>query len=202
MANEKIDANGNIWETITLPDGRTGYVPHTDPNADIGDVTLLPTEAHLGQVGGHSAVVEKTPVLTVHATYVANDYVGTSGAPMTFANCARINGGTGVISRAMLIDSEAQQVAGELWLFDSTVTPPADSASWSISDADAKKCIGVIPINTFYASALNTVGIGDNFPIVFKCAANSKDLFGCFVTRGAPAYVDGGLTIKLRILQD
>lgn len=145
--------------------------------------------------------VAATPTLTVHANYAANDYVGTSAAAMEFLGCARVDGGGGYITSAHVIDSAVQKVAGELWIFDSDPTPPADSAAWSIADADALRLIGIIPISTYYASALNAVGQSDAQQIAFKCASSSTSLFGCFVTRGAPAYADGDLTFVLRVIQ-
>lgn len=162
-------------------------------------------ENHLGSVGGNSFAIDVTPVLTVHATYVANDYVGTNNVAMTFAGCARTNGGFGWITRAILIDNVIASVAGELWLFD---TAPAglglDSAAFTITDADAARCVGVIPFQTYYASVLNSVADGymPNGPMGFKCLAGSMALYGTFVTRGAPAYVANDLTFRLLGIQD
>ncbi|MFZ2992514.1 MAG: hypothetical protein WA061_02250 [Microgenomates group bacterium] len=171
---------------------------------DIGDVTLLAGEAYIGKTGGSTTVVTVAPVLTVAATYATGDYVGTSAAPMTFSSCARVAGGTGLITGCMLIDYNLQSVSGELWLFDASVSAPADSAAWSLSDADMLKCIGVIPFSTYYASALNSVsfGVPTSAPIVFKCGSALRELYGCFVTRGAPAYASGDLTFRLSVLQD
>jgi len=90
-------------------------------------------------------LVTSTPVLTVHAGYANGDYVGTSGVAQVLLGCARGAGMTGYIRSAVLIDAVSASVAGELWIFDDLVTPPADSAAWTISDADALHCIGIIP---------------------------------------------------------
>lgn len=158
-------------------------------------------ENHLGAVGANASKVTVTPTLTVHATYVANDYVGTSGVPMTFAAVARVNGGSFVPSKVLVIDNALQSIAGELWLFDSAVTPPADSAAWTISDADAAHVIDVIPVATYYASAANSVGVGGSTRLC-KAASGTTSIYGCFVTRGAPAYADGDLTFILVAAQD
>lgn len=150
-----------------------------------------------------------TPVLTVHATYVAGDYVGTSGAAMEFENCApgistSGGGGGGLVVGARLIDAAVQSIAAELWIFDSAVTPPADSAAWTISDDDAKKLICVIPFSTYYASALNSISEGNpsGGAARFQCASDSTSLYGCLVTRGAPTYASGDLTVRLTVLPD
>ena len=179
-----------------LPVAFTGSV-------SVGDVSLLDGESHVGSIGGNEVIVNNTPTLTVHASYASGDYVGTSSTAMTFTNCARVNGGTGMISRAILADYALQSAAGELWLFDTAPTPPADSAAWTISDADASTCIGIIPFTTYYASALNSISIGvPSAMIMFKCGVSSRDLYGCFVTRGTPTYASGELTFRLPILQD
>jgi hypothetical protein len=154
--------------------------------------------------GGYTNHITVSPVLTVHATYATGDYVGTSGAAMEFAGAARVDGGSGAIAGVTLVDAALQSVAGELWLFDTPVTPPNDSAAWTLSDADAAHCIGIIPFSTYYASAANSVAPASaSQPVLpFKCAAGSKSLYGCFVTRGAPAYASGDLTFRMGVMQD
>jgi len=163
---------------------------------------LVAGEAHIGAVGGNTVEVNVTPTLTTHANYVSGDYVGTDATPMTFAACARVVGGTGTVIGAVLVDYATQGIAGELWLFDTLVTPPADSAAWTISDAHAARCVGVIPFSTYYASVLNAVSPASNLSIPFKALAGATALYGCFVTRGAPTYASGDLTFRLFIAQD
>ena len=194
---------------IKLAAGTAGIGKLTaNSGVDIGDVdvTSLPAipagEYHIGAVGGNTTTITVTPTLTVHATYAANDYVGESGTAMAFANAARVNTGSGVILGAVLVDYALQSVACELWLFDASVTPPNDSAAWTISDADALKCIGVILFSVYYASALNSVSPGQfpNGNIPFKSTGTS--LWGALVTRGAPAYASGDVSVRLVIAQD
>jgi hypothetical protein len=141
-----------------------------------------------------------TPTLTVAATYASGDYVGTSGVAMVFSGAGSpLTGAAGYVLGASLIDgSSATGVAAELWVFDAAITPPADSAAWSISDADAKSLVCVIPFSTYYASALNCVSNGA--PASGAPYYSTGNLYGCLVTRGAPAYTSGDVTIRLRIL--
>ena len=150
-----------------------------------------------------------TPTLSTGGTYSANDYVGTNATPMEFTNCAPAvswsgGGGGGLIVGARLIDGALQSVSTELWVFDSTITAPNDNAAWSLSDADAKKLVCVIPFSTYYASALNSVaeGVPSGGAAKFQCAADSKSLYGCLVTRGAPVYANGDVTVRLTVLPD
>lgn len=151
----------------------------------------------------YSANITIAPTLTVAAGYVANDYVGTSGVCMTLAGCARVPGGTGYIQSAVLTDSVGASVQGELWIFRAAVVPPADSAAWTITDAEAKTLVCVLSFGTYFASAANSVSTFEGLPKGFKCAAGSIDLFACFVTRGAPAYAaTGDVSFNITIIQD
>jgi hypothetical protein len=168
----------------------------------VAGIPLTAGEAHIGQVGGDSVNIDCIPTLTVHATYATGDYVGESGVAFEVPNAARVNGGSGFIVSAMLIDYAKQSVAGEIWLFDAPVTPPNDSAAWTLSDADMAHCFAVIPLSTYYASALNSVAQNDGGRYMFKCTALTRKIWFCFVTRGAPAYASGDLTFRFFISQD
>jgi hypothetical protein len=180
-------------------------IADTTLNVEISDtlnVANVAGEAHIGEIGGSTICIDVSPILTVHANYVANDYVGTSALPITFSGSSRVNGGTGMVVGGVLIDNALQSVAGELWLFDTAPTPPADSAAWTIVDEEADRCIGIIPFNTYYASALNSIAPVNNLTIAFQTLAASRSIYGCFVTRGAPSYASGDLVFRLHIIQD
>ena len=204
-------ADGVIW----VADIRTGrqypLVVH-----DNGDGTY----SHTSYVGGGiegiaggvpvpvvgvSKSVTVTPVLTVAGLYASGDYVGTSATAMDFTPMARVAAGSGLIMRAVLVDDSAQTVPCELWLFHTAPAGlPADNAAFTITDADALNLIAVIPFDTYYASALNTVSIGEltNGHAPFVCAAADQSLFGVLVTRGAPTYATGQLHVTLLAAQD
>ena len=204
-------AGGAHVQYVKLLDGTAdsvAVIPGTAANGIDVDVTrmaaLVAGEAHAAQVGGHTLIVTVTPTLTVNATYVAGDYVGTDHTAMSFS-VARVNAGSGTVISALLVSYVVTTVACELWLFD--VTPaglPDDSAAFTITDADALTCIGVIPFNTYYASALNSISRGEvGLGIPFVCGAGVKTIFGAIVTRGAPAWeTDGDISIRLGVLQD
>lgn len=152
--------------------------------------------SHIELATSPSVGINVTPTLTTHGAYVANDYVGTDGIAMVFANVARVAGGGGFLN-VNLIDYALQSVAGELWLFDTDPTPPADNAAWTITDANSLYLVGVIPFSIYYASAANSNSKPADGLIPFKCAAGSTSLYGCFVTRGTPTYANGDLTFRM-----
>jgi len=159
-------------------------------------------ETHIGEVGGNTITVTVTPTLTVAGAYVAGDYVGTSATAGVIANAARASGKGGVLESVSIIDGDLQSIEGEIWLFDTAVTPPADNAAWTISDADALTVIPGSPISfgTYYASALNSVAPARGVALSYTCVATS--LYFCFVTRGAPTYTDGKLSFRFNFMRD
>jgi len=188
-----VDDNGS---TLSIDDG--GGVITVD-----GAVTanVPASELHIGEVGGKLATVQVTPALPTAGAYIAGDYVGANGVAAVFTDAVRLSGGTGLIVSAELIDFALQSKTCELWLFDTAVTPPADNAAWTLSDAHAATLIGIINFDTYYASAANSVSMASNLGIGFK-AVGSANIYGCIVTRGAPTYATGDVTIRLNILQD
>jgi len=165
--------------------------------------SLAATENTIGKVGGNGANVDASVAMTTAGAYDANDFVGVDATPVTFSNCARINGGSGWLLGAVLTDKALQSAELELWLFDDEITPPSDNAAWSLSDADMQKFLGVIEFKTYFASALNSGSNPENTKAVrFTCQSDSKNLYGAIVTRGTPTYATDDLFVRLMILQD
>lgn len=154
---------------------------------------------------GISSVVSSAVVFTDTNARATGDYCGTDTAPQAFASAVRVSGGTGVVKSITITDyTTTAAVALELWLFSATFTAPADNAAWTVTDAHALTCLGVIPIATdkWYASGANKVYSDDTLSLVIKPAATS--LYYAIVARGTtPAWTTAaGLQISLGILQD
>jgi hypothetical protein len=197
---------------------------------EVGATNPLPTQASLAIAGtnlalGQAAMASSLPVvissnqspvnvssatvaitvsvtLTVGATYVTGDFVGTSATPITFANAVRTSGGSATLRSVTISDPAASTAAAlELWLFNATVTPPNDSAAWNLADPSGLLCVGVVSIPTtaqFLSSATGVMHVG-GLGLQYHCAATS--LFGALVTRGSPTYT-GTLQVMLEIEYD
>jgi hypothetical protein len=117
--------------------------------------------------------------LTIATTaYTVGDQVGTQ---FTFANAARATGGTGYIVGAVLISAADIIGAYDLVLSRESITLAADNAAYAISDADALKLVGVVPLSAAYDIGNNRVAQAFNLAIPYDCAATS--LFGGLITR-------------------
>lgn len=197
---------------VEIKDGASdtrAKVVAANTEAAAGDTALVtaqrPSEVVLGKVVGVSAIVTSAVVFTDTNARATGDYCGTDTTPQAFANAVRVSGGTGVIKSLRITDyTTTAAVAMELWLFSATFTAPADNAAWTVTDAEALTCLGVIPIATdkWYASGANKVFSDDTLGLVIKPAATS--LFYALVARGTtPAWTTAaGLQLALGILQD
>jgi len=170
----------------------------TTPTIDIGDVSLLAGEAHVGQVGGESIPISQTPTVTAGA-YAANDAVG---GLLTFALAARESGGGGVIKNVAIIDDAGQDAALELWLFKETFTAMDDNAAWAPSEADLRKFVAIVPTSDGTWKAAGTPSVCD-----IEASKNynltGTSLFGQLVTRGTPTFdATDDVTVIMNLLQD
>lgn len=177
----------------------------SDPVRIVGTISdngeeILGNVSIVEYVQSVDVIVEQT--LTIHATYASGDYVGVSGECMEFENVVGANGGSGNVKSAVLIDHAKQDVTLELWLFDMAVTPPDDSAAWSLPDTAMDHCIGIIVFDEYYDASAVSVAQAHNNVIGFTCEEDDQSIYGCLVTRGAPSYQSGDLVVRLNVWRD
>ncbi len=154
--------------------------------------------------GGFTTISSSTVVMSVAGAYATGDYMGTSLVPQYFQDAVRDGSKTGVVKSIVISDKiTTTNVAMELWLFSTSFTAPTDNGAWTINDAEALTCLGVIPIATtgWYASGANQIYSDSTLSTVIKCDTNN--LYYALVARGTtPAFTSLDLTISLGILQD
>ncbi len=167
---------------------------------EVGGLDGLPV-AVIGAVGVTGNIVTRTVIVPGIGTG-AHSIADTVGGLFELPNIVRAGGAGGMVATVVLIESTLNSTSTELWLFDRTVTPAADDAAHSISDADANYCVGVIPITSYAASALNSTGTATGANIAFTARDGSTSLFGLLVTRGAPTYAAGGIVLKVSVVQE
>lgn len=115
------------------------------------------------------------------AIYAVNDCMSNStSAPtsggFTFTSAARISGGSGLITDAIIATAAdaATLLQGEIWIFNTSVTNVNDNAAFVVSDAEIKTCIGKIPF-TLEDAGNNGFAHIQNLSIGFT-ASGSADL--------------------------
>lgn len=147
-------------------------------------------------------VVTATPSIDAGA-YAANDNL--DGAIISFANAVAVSGGVGhILAASFLVKSDVAPEI-DLYLLDASITPEAQNAAFTMSDADAEKVVAVIHTTAgtwedLVASRKNMQEFGPPKP--FKVASGTT-LFAVAVTRDA--YTPGStsdLVISLLIQPD
>jgi hypothetical protein len=144
--------------------------------------------------GGKS--IAQTPVITLTA-YHANDCVG---GLMTFDNAVRYVGGRGKINSLRIIDNDNEKAQMELWLFSDLVTPAANHAAMTFSDADMQKWVGTIPIAAAdYKTLVDNAGACYlNVGFEFTCIGLA--LYGQLRCIATPTYTAvNDLTVKIEV---
>lgn len=132
-----------------------------------------------------------------------------AGTVWTFANCARINQGTGTITSAELADSLSQvtHLQANLYLFSVAPTTTINDAQvWAPTYAELQNCVGVLQLISWYGSTSTSgASILASYDEIrkFVCAAASTTLYGVLVATNA--YTPGNaetLNLTLGIEQD
>lgn len=172
--------------------------------------------AHLGQVGGHTDLVQDSFSRPADTTpySIGDAVVDLTSAPTPLEwEIGRIRGGTGVIVSALLLMNSAQatKLDAHLWLFSATLVPPVDNGACDLTDAEALTFIGMVDFGVVPDVITNpTVGAGGNccylqraLDIAFECATTSKKIFGFLVAQNTYTPVSAEtFTIGLGVLQD
>ena len=172
-------------------------------------------EVMIGNVGGKTVVIGAnfTRPSDTNA-YAAGDAVTnstSSPSPMTFDGASRFNGGSGVITSAILISSANQSTKGlfDLYLYDTSPAADNDNAAWTPSDGETETFIGRISFNVAdvgdaaAGASGNVAYFVHGLSIPFKSGGGNNDIFGLLVTRNAYTPVSAEkFTVRLGIIQD
>lgn len=168
--------------------------------------------AVVGGYGKRVAISKTRPSNTT--TYASGDVVNESdsaGTNFIFDACSRINGGSGVITRAVLADGANQTLKGdfELWVFSTNITADNDNSGFTPTDSDLENLIAVIPLDYKYVgdnasgASGNCVHDSKQTHIVFVCAGGDDALYGVLVVRNSYIPVSAEtFNISLFIAQD
>lgn len=189
--------------------GTTGdYIPiSTDANGYLyvnlaaGTLNLGAGEAHLGEVGGNTAII--SPSLTITAgAYSANDVVG---GEITLTNAARVSGGSGVITDIVVLDDDNEKAALTIVLYDSDpAANTADNGAFAWGSGDLARCIGKVNVAgaDYETMGGNAVAHKTGLGIGFK-ASGSANLYMYLIATGTPTYAaTSDLQVKVKVLRD
>lgn len=189
--------------------GGSGTVGATTVRVTLATDVALPTGSNtIGAVLG-SFVTVSTDITRPADTnaYATNDALSDStSAPtsggFTFTNAARISGGAGLITDAIITTAAdaSTLLQGEIWLFNQAVTNINDNAAFAVSDTEIKTCVGKIPFtledagnNGFYHATCLNIG--------FTCSGTANLRFLVRVKNAYTPVSAEVLTFVLKIIQ-
>jgi hypothetical protein len=127
--------------------------------------------------------------------YVSGDQFG---ALVTLTNAARVSGGTGTIVGVAIQSGSDVIGTFDVVFFESTVTAVADSAAFTLSDADGLKVLGIVPLAGAYDLGVNRVSQAFNLAVPYVCTGGTS-LFAAIITRSAFTLVAADFTSNLSV---
>jgi hypothetical protein len=165
--------------------------------------------------GGRTKRVEASLTRPNNTTqYAAGDQVTSSpAAALVFDAVGRFEGGTGIITDAVCVDSANQATKANLRLYlfdgDSAPTPNDDNAQWAPSDADLNRAFAYVELSAWEVGNPGAGGAGNcasfvkNLNVPFQCGAGVDHIWGLLVERGTYTPVaQEQFKVRLGILQD
>lgn len=178
-------ASGHV-QFVKLVDGRANGTDGTP-----GDVQGLWVVARRDLL---CVEVASGGLTTASTAYTAGDQVGTQ---FTVANAARTSGGTGTITGVSLIDAADIIGAYDVVFFNASVSLASDNAAAAVSDADALKCIGIVPLAA-YDIGNNRIAQSFNLALTYTCVG-STSLFAGLITRSGHTFFAATTDLQLRV---
>lgn len=166
--------------------------------------TLAATEAHLGQVGGTTAIISPAITTSASPAYSIGDVVG---GKITLTNAVRVSGGSGVLQSLLVKDTTNQKAALTILIFnaDPSNGTYTDNGAITLNATDATFIIRKINVAASDYETVGTTAIADISAINKTVkAASGTSLFALIVTTGTPTYGANAtsLYVNFGILQD
>lgn len=177
---------GKSTETATV------HVPHH--NVDI----IAAGETHVGEVGVARDVIDVTLTLDT-SPYAAADVLSDTA---TMTNAVRVSAGKTVLKSITVIDEDDQGQAFDIFFFKVTQSLGTKNSPPSITDTQARDCLGFIKIETADYSDLGGVQIAtkNNLALVLEANTAATSIFiGTICRSGTPTYTANGIKLKLGV---
>ena len=113
-------------------------------------------------------------------------------------------GGKGAWQSAVVIDSDDQGAAFDIWLLSSNVSIGTENAAVSVSDANAAYLLGTVSVEAgdYYDAGGVQVAVKKDLETPVQAAADSRSLFVACVSRGTGTYTASGVVLRLGFQRD
>lgn len=192
------DIGGIKFQRVKLIEGADGV-----NDGDVSATNPLPVVSTCYPVTVQTDVTRPADVLV----YAVGDCISNStsvptAGGFTFTSAARVSGGCGIITDAIITSSNdpATRLAGEVFIFNQAATAVNDNVAFVVSDTEIKTCVAVIPFSCFDAGN-NQLAHVTGLNIGFTCVGTANLRF---LLRTRNAYTPASaevITVTLKILQ-
>lgn len=187
----------------TAGSGRNIATDQVTHSGDTADVQLVRVVGVSGSEGSKTPVdtpareqariAVQTSSLSTSLAYVAGDQVGTL---LTLANAARASGGYGVITSVLLTNANDVIGAYDVVFFRASVTLASDSSPFSISAADTRSVVAVVPLTSAVDLGSGRVAQALNIAIPYDCSGGTS-LYAALICRAGHAVFAANTDLEL-----
>lgn len=181
----QVQLRNNAGTAVTI-------LPASTP-ADATNVTLavqpIPTELHLGAVGGNSLTLTTTLTVSTSPAYAAGDAVG----GMSTLAAMRISGGTGVLENLLVVDHSNQKPNLDILFF--TSSPPSTTVTDNSAFPTLSQAADALVIARVSIASTDWVTVGGSgfasptFQPKVVTASGSANLYMAVNTSSTPTFV-------------
>lgn len=137
--------------------------------------------------------VQSGGLTTASTAYVAGDQVGTQ---FTLANAARASGGSGVITSVLLTNANDIIGAYDVVFFRASVTVASDNAAFSISAADTRSVVAVVPLASAVDLGSGRVAQALNIAVPYDCSGGTS-LYAALICRAGHTFFSAVTDLEL-----
>lgn len=136
--------------------------------------------------------VQSSGLTTATTAYTAGDQVGTL---FTLTNAATYTGGTGRITKVMLVDAADIIGAYDVVFYNTSVILAADNAAYSVSDSDQLFIEAVVPLSGGFDLGANHIAQALNLRVPYTCSATS--LYAALICRFGHTFFGAATNLQL-----
>lgn len=194
--------DANTMEVIPIKLDDNGDDTYSIATSIIG--ALPASNEHIGQVGGHSAILDVTLSLDTNI-YASGDVLA---ATQAITNAVRVSGGTAIVTMVEVFDDDDQGGAFDILFFRSNVDIGAENGAFAITDAEMiERCGWVRVIGTDYEDwgdqRSATLKMNDaGFKASILKPTTGTSIYVAAISRDAKTYSASGIKLKIHVLQD
>lgn len=195
------NVNGNTLAAVELPDGYRAARVVVENSPSGTNPALGAGEAHIGEVGGNSALIDFTLSLDTSA-YASGDLLAES---QSIASVMRAADKTAILQSLVLNDKDDQGAAFTLYFLNANVSMGTENSAPSISDTNADSILGWVDIATTDWKDLGGTRVASirNIGLLLKPVSGGTNIYIAAVNgSGTPTFSASGITGRLGVLRD